>query len=377
MTYWTPGKKLNFRDWELWELYTNCFENWTENDFNRVDSITKSTLRKYLIEHGVFMTRVQDKGKGNIAKQLMQPLETDAYHVWTPEEYDSWANLKSGARFNIDSIFNTENSDHSESKLKGKGKSKNTKEDIKYQDMGKSEEISDNEIDNVIEKLPIQNPRQDYTSKDSPQPKNKQLESLVSLYKETDKYKDGTDSFDYKLIIFLDNCNNACVEPKNYANALTNMFAMPAREVYLDGTLNKFSMSFEERCKMIKDHYETEPWRIRRENIWNGMELNLLKRQHPDWILSETFEWLNSEARRVQRGLPNHQGDFALRQRIISACYAYTELRPVIFEPPPDIEGVCNKIRAQLAQLEFTSSRDSFIQDFSNPFSIHINVQKA
>ncbi|KAI0990813.1 hypothetical protein K3495_g17374, partial [Podosphaera aphanis] len=67
-------ERNNFRDWELWELYYNCFEGWTENEFTRIDSITKSKLRKYLIEHGVYMTRTLEKGKGNIAKQLMQPL---------------------------------------------------------------------------------------------------------------------------------------------------------------------------------------------------------------------------------------------------------------------------------------------------------------
>ncbi|KAI0992308.1 hypothetical protein K3495_g15878, partial [Podosphaera aphanis] len=140
------------------------------------------------------------------------------------------------------------------------------------------------------------------------------------------------------------------------------MFALPARDVYLDATLNKFDMSFEQRCEYMKNHFETEPWRIRRENIWNGMDLPLLLRQHPERNLSETFEWLNAETRRVQRGLPNHQGDFALRQRIISACYGCPELRPVLLEPPPDAEGVCNKIRAQIAQLEFTSPTSSYIQ---------------
>ncbi|VCU39110.1 Bgt-20365-2, partial [Blumeria graminis f. sp. tritici] len=71
---------------------------------------------------------------------------------------------------------------------------------------------------------------------------------------------------------------------------------------------------FEERCNIMKNHYETEPWRIRRENIWNGMDLTLLLRQNPGQTLSEKFEWLNTETRRVQRGLANHQGNFSLRQ---------------------------------------------------------------
>lgn len=163
-------------------------------------------------------------------------------------------------------------------------------------------------------------------------------------------------------MIFLDNCKNACVEPKHYASALINIFLLPARDVYLEKTVKKFEMKFEERCNIMKNHYETELWRISRENIWNRMDLNLLLRQDPGQTLSEIFEWLNAEIRRVQRGLANHLGDFSLRQRIISACYGYAELRTVLLEPPPDAEGVFNKIRAQIAQLEFISSTESFMQ---------------
>lgn len=376
-------RKQNFRDWELWELYTSCFSGWTEAIFIRVDSTTKSTLRKYLIENGVYMVRVHAKGRGNLAEQLMQPLLLETYHDWTPEEFESWANPKAGMRFNINSSFNPRDPNY-------RGPKPEQREVIGEKEKIKMEENKDREIED--ENKNIENLKQDKIFKeinpdgeslspllgnyrpweDRPQPKNRQLESLIKLYKETDKYRDGTDSFDYKLMIFLDNCHNACVEPRNYASALTNMFILPARDVYLDGTLSKPDMTFEERCKLMKNHYETEPWRISRENIWNGMDLPRLLRQHPERTFSETFEWLNAETRRVQRGLPNHQGDFALRQRIISACYGCPELRPVLLEPPSDAEGVCNKIRAQIAQLEFTSSTGNFIPTIPIHNSIHM-----
>ncbi|KAI1007521.1 hypothetical protein K3495_g713 [Podosphaera aphanis] len=102
------------------------------------------------------------------------------------------------------------------------------------------------------------------------------------------------------------------------------------------------------------------------------MDLPLLLRQHPERTFSVAFEWLNAETCHVQKGLPNHQGDFALRQRIISACYGCPELRPVLLEPPSDAEGVCNKIRAQIAQLEFTSSIGNFI--WTMPVQNSINI---
>ncbi|KAI0991985.1 hypothetical protein K3495_g16201, partial [Podosphaera aphanis] len=61
------------------------------------------------------------------------------------------------------------------------------------------------------------------------QPKNKQLESLARLYKESDKYADGLDSFDYKLKIFRNNCKDACVEDCFMKDALSHMFTGTAR----------------------------------------------------------------------------------------------------------------------------------------------------
>ncbi|KAI0991079.1 hypothetical protein K3495_g17108, partial [Podosphaera aphanis] len=199
--------------------------------FTRIDSITKSKLRKYLIEHGVYMTRTLEKGKGNIAKQLMQPLEIDTYHVWTSEEFDSWANPQTGSRFEIDSVFNPQDPYYSGPKPDD---TTPTNDKMKKDGFKKSKGSKDKDQDeDVLSAANISHENSSFYE-DRPQPKNRQLESLIRLYKETDKYKDGTDSFDYKLMIFLDNCHNACVEPKNYASALTNMFALPARDVYLD-----------------------------------------------------------------------------------------------------------------------------------------------
>ncbi|KAI0996311.1 hypothetical protein K3495_g11869 [Podosphaera aphanis] len=174
------------------------------------------------------------------------------------------------------------------------------------------------------------------------------------MYKEEDKYSDGTDSFDYKRKIFLNNCNNACVEKKYLKDALTIMFTGDASEKYLDLTLHDENLSFDERCNLIKSHYETVHCVNRRETIWNTLNLIEEMRKIPDKL--QAFNNLEKELRRVQRGLESHAGDAALRTRIINACSGVADLHFVLFSPAKTAEGVCADIRARFMQLSLSGT---------------------
>ena len=108
-------------------------------------------------------------------------------------------------------------------------------------------------------------------------------------------------------------------------------------------------MSFNERCNLIKSHYETVHLANRRETIWNSLNLIEEIQKFPDKL--QAFNNLERELRRVQRGLEAHYGDAALRTRIINACSGMVDLHFVLFSPAKTAEGVCADVRARFMQI--------------------------
>lgn len=188
--------------------------------------------------------------------------------------------------------------------------------------------------------------------------------SLEYTKKEKDKYRDGTDTFDYKKRIFLNNCNNACVKKRYLKDALTNMFSGDASEIYLDLTITRKELTFDERCDLTKAHYETVHWVNRRETIWNTLNSIEEIRKCPNKL--EAFNNLERELRRVQRGLDSRTGDAALRTRMINACSGVEDLFFVLFSPAKTAEGVCADIQARFLQLSLSGTHSSQFNQLSH-----------
>ncbi|KAI0992515.1 hypothetical protein K3495_g15670, partial [Podosphaera aphanis] len=259
-------RALGVRDDSLWERWLEDFEDWDINQFGKIDSDIRREFRDFLISRGIYMTP-NPKGK-HIDQQLATEVQREEFHEWTSDELVYYRKKNPLG-------VSTRNQD-----LKG-----NNKEGISYGvevEKGKSRE------EPIIPLPPNTTDQQSHPRvnqaqwEDRPIPKNRQLESLVRMYKEEDKYRDGTDSFDYKKKIFLNNCNNACVEKRYFKDALTNMFAGDASERYLDLTISNDNLTFDERCDLIKAHYETVHWINRRETIWNTLNLIEEIRKCPD-----------------------------------------------------------------------------------------------
>ncbi|KAI1001783.1 hypothetical protein K3495_g6420 [Podosphaera aphanis] len=302
------------------------------------------------------------KGK-HIDQQLAKEVKREDFHEWTPEQivfYQKKNPLGVSSRCDPEDPSYKKHERTLLAAAEYERRKEGLEEDIEckkeavLEEKGKKAEFKFNDItdydvksmlcDNV-DQLSRGEPRQRSYPRDNdqlpweerPLHKSRQLESLTKLYKDEDKYRDGTDSFDYKLKIFFNNCNNACVEKKFLKEALTVIFTGDAREKYLDFTLHDDELTFDQRCDLIKSHYETDHWVNRRETVWNTINLTEEIRKCPDRL--QAFNNLEKELRHIQRGLQSHAGDAALRTRIINACSGVAELHFVLFSPAKTDEG--------------------------------------
>ncbi|KAI0996097.1 hypothetical protein K3495_g12084, partial [Podosphaera aphanis] len=379
-------KSKGIRDDPLWERWVEDFEGWDIKLFSKIESELRRDLRDYLISRGVYM-EPNPKGK-HIDQQLATEVKREEFHEWTPEQI---AFYQKKNPLGVSSRCDPEDPSYKrhERTLRAAAEYEKRREDVEslkyekkadYKEETKffSEINSDCEFSKqtnaenndysphgVLKQRPNQQNNYQLPWEERPLHKSKQLESLAKLYKDEDKYKDGTDSFDYKLKIFFNNCNNACVEKKYLKDAIGIMFAGDAREKYLDLTLHDNHLTFDERCDLIKSHYETDHWINRRETVWNTINLIEEMRKCSDKL--EAFNNLERELRRIQRGLQSHAGDAALRTRIINACSGVAELHFVLFSPAKTAEGVCSDIRARFMQLSLSNTSSSQYHQLEYP----------
>ncbi|KAI0991638.1 hypothetical protein K3495_g16549, partial [Podosphaera aphanis] len=155
------------------------------------------------------------------------------------------------------------------------------------------------------------------------------------------------------------------------------MFTGTARSIYLDKILDRDDMTFEDRCRTMKTHYETDQWRNRREISWLNLSLPIRIAAHPEDGIKNNLKWLEMEFRRIQRGLVDHQGDRALRNRLVAACSGITELEFALYRPAETSEGVLNDMYGALDQKSISNSTSQYHQrtnfpDHTNSNSVHM-----
>ncbi|CAD6499506.1 BgTH12-03618 [Blumeria graminis f. sp. triticale] len=73
------------------------------------------------------------------------------------------------------------------------------------------------------------------------------------------------------------------------------------------------------------------------------------------------------EFRRIQRGLVDHQGDRALRNRLVAACSGITELEFALYRPVETFEGVFNDMYGALDQKSLSNPLSQYHQQMNYP----------
>lgn len=115
-------------------------------------------------------------------------------------------------------------------------------------------------------------------------------------------------------------------------------------------------MNFDERVKVMRNHYETIKWKNRRVTIFTSNYLPTEITKHHTQSHLDTFNACGKEWKPVMRGIGPHASNDMLRQRIINMCIGVKELQETLLRVGDTAEKVATSNRERLLQLQQTSS---------------------
>ena len=77
----------DLKDYSLWGIFQEDFQEWTIDDFRRSQTIAKTRLRLHLLQRGVYVARHSNRYP--LAKALFDVIQEEEPHQWTDDELAS------------------------------------------------------------------------------------------------------------------------------------------------------------------------------------------------------------------------------------------------------------------------------------------------
>jgi len=322
----------NANDERLWELFQEDFEDWDENLFAMGHRSIRTTMRDFMRDNGINIG-----GARYISQQLANILKEGRYMEWPEEEITK--QMKSGRTFNS------------------------------YQNPAVRAKIEAN-INNTAAKMQptTTTPSPTTTSQGTtsgptlsspmlpplhppPPPANgptiKALTDLSKLY-HSETLKFGGEMYDIleaKLKIFRELCRKTDIQPHNYHEAFSTMLKGKAHQFYYDH-LTERGLNFDDMIKRTKAFFHTAENHQLYLQEWRSTTLHNVIAQNPNMTLSQTLELLIDKLQKIQRGLStDYQGDYNLRDQLVSACQGVPACKMVLLKPSATFESVASDLR--------------------------------
>ena len=114
------------------------------------------------------------------------------------------------------------------------------------------------------------------------------MANLAKSYTDDVKYGSEGDNFSLKLTIFYDIYGRVRVLAEAYRKALPIMLKGLTLDYYYSDLINS-SLSFEQLCQTIQQHFKDANYRRNTLIKWNTIDLETIKSQNPDKSLSHCF----------------------------------------------------------------------------------------
>ena len=139
------------------------------------------------------------------------------------------------------------------------------------------------------------------------------------------KYNREGGNFDFKLRIFVDTATKVDLLEEGYKRAISTMLKGLALDYYYS-TLLTDSLSFEQICQAIKDHFEDDNYRRNALVNWNNITLETIKTDNPNKSMSYYFQVLVTTLQKLRHGLVLElQTDAFLKNKLMLACRSLKE----------------------------------------------------
>lgn len=118
-----------------------------------------------------------------------------------------------------------------------------------------------------------------------------------------------------------------------------------AHQFYYDHLAER-NLSFDDMIRRTKDFFHTAENQQLYLQEWRSTTLQNVIVQNPDKSLPQNLEHLIDKLQKIQRGLStDYQGDYNLRDQLVSACQGVPACKMVLLKPVATFESVASDLR--------------------------------
>jgi hypothetical protein len=310
------------KDEDLWELFQEDFEDFTEEVFALADRAAVRCLREHLVTKGVWVE--PPKGGRSYAKALVTCLNATSAPEWSLEAIEE------------------------KQKLNRRG--------VKQQDQPRPRRL-------LSQDPPQPSPPPSAHLYDLPTSNipSREVTNLTKIYTEEMKFSgEMYDSLQTKLPVFQDCCNKVGIHLDQYHHAFSIMLKGRAADYYYSNIAGN-RHSFDEMLQIMRTHFETDERRQLYMSEWREITLQRVISDNPTKSRLDCLQLLLDKLQKIKNGLPETYGtDTSLRDQLVLACRGISECNLALYQPAATYEGVCSQLRSAIGTA--VRSEQSYLQ---------------
>src|SRR5579871_3421188 len=327
-----------WHDSELWGMFQEQFEKFTEEAFEKANRHYVGKLKSYLRSHGVY---VEASRTTRMAKGLYNAAQEEEQAIWPQDQLRS--QIETGPFHSI---------------LAKQAATTTSMAPQPVQPATKNVDTS-TPISTSIPTAPQLPPQAARTSETSARASalsglGREVANLAKLYTEEHKYSGENDNFEYKLNIFNNACKRADIPAEGKADAFPTMLKGLALDFYFS-TLDNRNLNFDQMCEAMIVHFEGEEYQRATQAKWDSTTLSSVARKHEGQSTEECLQLLLQELTHLRHGLePACRSDNYFRNKLISACRGVPACELACFTPSPTISGFIHQLKSSISTYEHT-----------------------
>lgn len=161
-----------------------------------------------------------------------------------------------------------------------------------------------------------------------------------------------TDSFDRKVRLFIERCDQAKIPEGDLHHAFSIMLAGNARQSFFN-TLSNKNMDLMALSKGVKERFQTFEWTRVSLLEWESLTLDGVLTNNQEKTPSVCPEFLISKLTDIQTSLPKeYRNDTMLRNEWLNAVRKVEDCRLAYHKPTESVQGKMSDLHASLSSAE-------------------------
>jgi hypothetical protein len=358
-------EKEDFSDYNLWFIFKEEFENWTEDNLKALRTDTKMKLRRHLLQRGVYVAPY--KARLSLARVLLDVIqEEDEPHKWTDDELQAtlqevcpMITVSLRNRLNASLTQLAANISHNLRRpvtppVTSPGATPAPAPPSDYK-----------QIHSLLDQMLHNKEGGDNSTNDTATaaPKySREAATIAKIYTDDQKYAGVANSFDFKLTIFYDICKRSGVPPDGYMTVFPTMLKGLAQDYYYSSSMS--TRTFEEACNHIRQFFEGPEFYRKNLNEWNATSLQSVINENPDKPIYQNFQALIDKLLKQRHGIhPEFRTNLFLTNKLVVACQGVPACRIAVSDPSEDLSTLISKLQSSIVAWE----KENPYQSATNP----------